>query len=198
MTKSIIPIGKALGWNFNEQGEFESFEWFRGDDILDLSTDEGAALTLVFENQDAHFQRQFDRARFRKVLLDTNKSLVDQQINSLINGLFAKKILAEVDVEGDALRSFFSQYRIIPTARSFGNTTENPSQFSIGHAEPSIFFSGWSRTVWMLSHTDGSIWRGCELLAENLHNNTADDVAQEFARILPVIVATECGHLEVA
>jgi hypothetical protein len=196
MAKSIIPIGKPLGWVFNQAGELQYFEWLRGDDNIELSPNEAMALAGAFEDHGAHFDHRFDRSALIRVLQGKSETLPEQELESLIDGLLSKGLLEEVDLRDGQIDGFLRRYRIIPTGRSFGNSQANPDGFGIGGAEPLFYVSGGSQTIWAVSHSDGSIWRGCELQAEHLDGRSAIEVAREFASVLPVIIATECGFLE--
>lgn len=196
MGKSIIPIGKALGWSFDEDGSLISFEWFRGDEVVELTPNESVALAQAFEEDQMHFDMKFDRTAYKSVLNRNSATLSQSEIDALVRSLFEKELLIEIDLDSDPIEPFFRKYRIVPTAHSFGNSKDNPRQFGIGHDQPFIHFSGWAQLIWAVSHTDGSIWRGCELLAEGDEATTPLEIAQDFKSVVPVIVATGCGFLE--
>jgi hypothetical protein len=196
MAKSIIPIGRSLGWTFDGDGNPSSFEWFRGDDILELTPNEALALAQAFEEHQAHFHCKFDRDAYFSVLRRNATTLQESELSSIVGELFRKGLLLEFDPDAASIEAVFKGYRMIPTARSHGSTSDQPDSFGIGHTEPIIVFSGWSQILWAVSHTDGSIWRGCELLVREDGEAAPIDAAREFARVLPVIVATECGYLE--
>lgn len=197
MTKSIIPIGKVLGARFDESGLYEATEWLRGDDSIDLTADEAMTLAFAYEpgHHRTHFERRFDRDTYLALLQEKsdhgNRSLLEPMVDDLI----AKGLLVEIDLGSSSIEGLFRAHRIIPTATSFGNTAEDPELFHIGHAEPELSFSGWVRDIWAYSHTDGSIWRGCELLAEAV-SVAPMEAAEEFAGMLPVIAAASFGFLE--
>lgn len=196
MGKSILPVGRSLGANHDENGKLISFEWFRGDDIIDLSPNEAVTLNFAFSNPQDHFDLKFNRSMYFQILKEQSETHSDSDINSFIDSLLEKGVLIEVDLKSDSIDSFANEYRIIPGAQSFGNTSDHPERFGIGGTEPILFLSGWSQLIWAVSHADGSIWRGCELLAEEDAAATPAEVAKEFISILPAIVSTQCGFLE--
>jgi hypothetical protein len=199
MAKSIIPIGKGLGNFFNENGEFQFYEWQLGSQVDEWPLEYALVWALAFESQRAHFEHRFDRSEYFRVVRASNNKLADQQLNEIIDGLLEKGALVEIDLKADPLEPFFRKHVMLPSARSFGNTNANPHQYGIGDGdEPVILFSGWSRTIWSTSYRDGSIWKTCEMFADQLSDTSARDVAQEFAGVLPIIVATEYGFLEPA
>lgn len=196
MGKSIIPIGKSLGSVFSEEGELLYFEWLRGDDNLELTPLEAMVLATAYDHFEEHSSLTFDRAAYFKLLQSRSETVSDAEINNLIDGLLKKGLLEEIDFASEPIKPFLKKYRIIPAARSYGNTKENPDHFGIGGTEPIIFLSGWAHTIWAVSHSDGSIWRGCELQAAGLPGVEPIDVAQDFVDSIPVMVATECAFLE--
>jgi hypothetical protein len=205
MAKSIIPIGKPLGWMFDDSG-LQGYDWFRGDDIIELTANEAATLLATLSHYEEHAELRFDRSTYFRFLKENSDTLTDQELGSLIDGLLGKGLLAEVDMESGGIESFLRSYRMMPVGRSWGNTKEDPDRFGIGPAdlralpggqqEPVMFVNGWVHTIWAISHADGSIWRGCELQAEHAGDCSAMDVARAVVPSIPMIVAAEFGHLE--
>lgn len=206
MGKSIFPVGKPMGWEFNEKGELQYYEWFRGDDCIELTADEAVTALMAFSHYEENSELRFDRQAYFNFLKENSESHTDQDINSFLDNLLAKGILVEIDFSVDDIESFLRSYRIIPVGRGWGNTPEKPGLYGIGPAdprtfaesfkEPAIFVGGWVYSIWSISHADGSIWRGCELQAEHEENSSAMDVAREIVKSIPMLVATEFAHLE--
>lgn len=197
MGKSIIPIGMSMGVSMTSPTE-GTFDVLVGDDLKELGPEEWTFWGLAHEELQAHYEHRFDRAAFAKVIDEAQPNMLKFDKQKIVDKLFEEGVLVDVDLKGESPELFFRKYTMIPTARSFGNTVEDQTTFGIGTGtEPEIWFSGWSQMVWALSHRDGSMWRTCELIAE-AQSSSPQEVAAQFASVLPVVVASGCGYLEPA
>lgn len=196
MGKSIIPIGMSMGASLTSPTE-GTFDVLVGGDLKEFTADEWITWGISHDNPRAHHEHRFDRAMYIEEINKNETTIFDDDLNRMIDKFIQIGAMVEIDLKKEPLEPFFRNYTIVPTARSHGNSATNLKQFGIGHDnEPEIMFSGWCQTIWAGAHYFGSLWNACTMLADRADRATAVDVANEFAGVLPLIVATQCGYLE--
>lgn len=198
MGKILIPIGMSMGPNMTSPTE-GTFDVLVGDDMKEYTADEWLIWGMAHDNHQAHYEHRFDRDALRTEVDKVENAVFDDDLRRMIDKFIADGAMEEIDLKNDPLEPFFRKYTIVPTARSHGNGVDDQDLFGIGNdKEPEIWFTGWSQMIWAASHISGSMWSSCEQLAAASSDATALEAAADFAKTLPVIVATQCGFLEPA
>ena len=190
----VLPVGKTLGPTYNDEGELEYTELFLGASTEELGPDEIAVWELAHTDADAHNEHRHTLDHLRELAV-AEETVSD--VDGVLKRLLELGALVEVDVELDELQPLLGRHRLIATGRAFGNTPETPDWYGIGRDEVDINLGATAYFLWATTHRDASIWDSCVAFTRDLPEVDVDDVAGEFAAALPIIIAADCGYLEV-
>ncbi|WP_434740844.1 hypothetical protein [Micromonospora sp. SH-82] len=115
------------------------------------------------------------------------------------------RLLVEFDTDG-SLELVFRKHKLLPLGEGLGSTAEEPHLHRIGHAgQPKLAVPVDVYGLWSFSWRDSDLWQACVLYADDSENvaegdepsnTTPQDVAQDLALHLPLMIAMGCGYLD--
>lgn len=194
--KSIIPVGKSLG-PFIEDGEVKYFDLHLGNEIEELNIYEIATWALAHTDPDAQLEQRFDRELLMAEIRKENDTRFPDDMERDINRLIELGAFVEIDLKNDSLEPFLSKHVFIPTGDCYGNVGEDLELFGIGrNEEPYLWVPRWTQIIWASSYRNDSIWDLCREIAEGIDNVAPQDVAENYVKSLPALIASKCGYLE--
>lgn len=119
----------------------------------------------------------------------------------VIYDLLSRRALVEFDPAGDDIETFGTSHRLLPLGIGFGNTNEEPEQYTIGvSGQPRVAVDGETYALWANTHRYPNLWESCATFAkeafdEGLQPDTRS-VLHGFAANIPALVASEVAVLD--
>jgi hypothetical protein len=197
----LLPVGLFVGTFHDATTADLHHEVRRGARTFDLSDQEFEVWTMAHQHD--------DRARRPEASADAPWTRPDfewhltglgiAQPGAIVDRLFDRSLLAEVDSDGHEAMGFARSHRAVPTMYGLGNSPEQPWLYSIGLLGQELMQV--TRPVfelWAWSHVDGDLWRACESFAiQEREAGSTDAALCDPIRVLEGFISTLRGLLSV-
>ncbi|TDB99488.1 hypothetical protein E1091_06775 [Micromonospora fluostatini] len=206
MPRVIVPVGFSLGpqhrYVHPPDPVPETWEVHLGGDVVDLTEAELGAYGFAYVDVRGHAKLQVNRRELVRSLTAAPNSPPDAE--ALVTALIRRGLLLEFDPDGP-LEQVFRRYRLFPTAEGLGTTPEEPEYHRMGHhGQPRVAVHNTAYVMWAFSFLHPNLWAACEYLAAedeeedqaDADRGSAQEIAQEVAANLPMMIATQCAFLD--
>ncbi|MFK3982184.1 hypothetical protein ACI2K4_17625 [Micromonospora sp. NPDC050397] len=208
MPTVIVPVGLSMGPRYRyvrpPDPTPECYEIHLGDDLVELTETEAAVWAAAFVDAERHAKLAVNRKSLIQLVQTAPKP--EPRAAEIVDTLIARGLLVEFDTEGN-LEPVFRRHKLLPLAQGLGSTAEEPHLHRIGFAsQPILSIPNAVYGLWSFSYHSHNLWDACAFYAaadeEELEPGeeplglTAEDIARDVARNLPLLIATTCAFVD--
>lgn len=203
MSQVIVPAGLMLGpFHDGDAPDAQPLYWHL--DVGGYAEQLTALETIVWVTAMADPEKYANGSGTRDALREALRTKSEPPIadpDQTIDELLRRRALVEFDPAGDDIEAFGTSHRLLPLGIGFGNTNEEPEQYTIGvSGQPRVSVDGETYALWANTHRYPNLWESCATFAkeafdEGLQPDTKN-VLQGLAANIPVLVASEVAILD--
>lgn len=156
----VVPVGQYGGAIRDENGDETGYGIRRGHMVITMPWRQ-ATLWMEAHGRAAEIGKT---AWTRSTILERrDEHTTLEQATAWYTHLLAFQLLREVDPDDEAEAvGFACSHRLLPAARSRGNTPEDPFRFLVGHPPHRTVHLEWNQVrLWREGYQEPSLWDAC-------------------------------------
>ncbi|MGW4465838.1 hypothetical protein [Micromonospora sp. NPDC004704] len=202
-----MPVGLSMGPRYRyvrpPDPTPECYEIHLGDDLVELTETEAAVWAAAFVDAERHAKLAVNRKSLIQLVQTAPKP--EPRAAEVVDDLIARGLLVEFDPEGN-LEPVFRHHKLLPLGQGLGSTAEEPHLHRVGFGnQVAIGLPVDVYGLWAFSHRDPNLWQACVLYSDDSENQaegddpmnaTPQDVAQDVAANLPLMISSGCAFLD--